>query len=42
VEALPAGPIPYDQLNAAPVEAAPIVEAPPAVVRQPDIIGNLY
>jgi penicillin-binding protein 1A len=41
-EALPAGPIPYDQLNAAPVEAAPVVEAPPAVVRQPDIIGNLY
>ena len=39
---LPTGPIPYNQLNSAPVEAAPVVEAPPAVVRQPDIIGNLY
>jgi len=42
VEALPAGPIPYDQLNASPIEAAPVVEAPPAVVRTPDPIGSLY
>ena len=42
VEALPAGPIPYDHLNAAPIEAAPAVEAPPAVVRAPDPIGSLY
>ena len=40
-EQLPTGPIPYEQLNASPT-AAPVVEAPPAVVRQPDIIGNLY
>ena len=42
VEAPPAGPIPYDQLNASPIEAAPVVEAPPAVVRTPDPIGSLY
>jgi penicillin-binding protein 1A len=41
VEETPAGPIPYNQLNAAPVVAAPVVEAPPAVVRTPDI-SNLY
>jgi penicillin-binding protein 1A len=41
VDAAPTGPIPYDQLNAAPAATAPAVEAPPAVVRQPDI-SNLY
>jgi penicillin-binding protein 1A len=41
-EVLPTGPIPYDQLNAAPAEAAPVVEAPPAVVRAPDPISGLY
>jgi penicillin-binding protein 1A len=41
-EVLPTGPIPYDQLSAAPVEAAPVVEAPPAVVRAPDPISSLY
>ena len=39
---MPTGPIPYNQLNAPPTPAAPVVEAPPAVVRQPDIINNLY
>ena len=41
-DALPTGPIPYNQLNAAPAAAAPAVEAPPAVVRQADPIGALY